>query len=194
MHVLARQAAPRFGALEYRLEVVDQEVELLGRGVWLALGGNVHHLERDRTTGEIDARTSLNAPGRPQELTVKLGRLGEIAHFNVKPKETRHVSALARAGFSFARGRPFVLHGHGRLRTGVILPAWLTRPANRARVPGVGDPGCKLGFVLRACAGGVWPPPGSAGAGWSSARRARTGRRFRRRSSSRLQKRPTSEC
>src|SRR5262245_10997170 len=55
MHVLARQAAQRFGALVYRVEVVDQQIEFLGRGVRLALGGNVHHLERDRTTGEIDA-------------------------------------------------------------------------------------------------------------------------------------------
>src|SRR5262245_9541874 len=55
VHVLARQTTQRFGALKQRIEIVGQEVERLGRRVWLALGGNVHYLETGRTAGEIDA-------------------------------------------------------------------------------------------------------------------------------------------
>src|SRR5262249_3011434 len=91
VYFFARETAKRLRTGEDGVKVLDRKIQCLGCRVWLANRRYVDHLQCDRTTGEVAARTRLCSPLEPEQLTVKVRRLVEVSHLDIDAKQARCV-------------------------------------------------------------------------------------------------------
>src|SRR5262249_14987646 len=84
-----RETAKRLRAGEDGVKVLDREIQCLSRRVWLANRRYVDHLQCDRTTCEVAARTRLFSRLEPEQLAVKGRGLVEVSHPEFDAKQTR---------------------------------------------------------------------------------------------------------
>ena len=91
--------------IEDCFEVVHDEVQCFGRGVWRADGRHIDDLQRDGTAGEVTSRARLLAADKPEEFSVELLSFLKIPDFDVDPEEARHVGRPTIARLRPARSR-----------------------------------------------------------------------------------------